>query len=145
MRVDAQSCVCLAVMPLLRVSAGTSGEPCHTYIHSNSQRKPSRADLPPHVESTSITDVHYVQAVSWFERNFAMVYDPGSCGSISDWLLDLVSVGFGDSSSKVGFRSAEELQQAAKLFLEAQPGVTEDDKLQTEAPGELLVVTKFGD
>lgn len=34
------------------------------------------------------------EAVDWFSNSLGYTYDPGHDGSVSDWLMDLVSVGF---------------------------------------------------
>ena len=45
------------------------------------------------------------EAVAWFRGSLGYAYEPSQDGAVSDWLMDLVSVGF-SKRSDFGSRSA---------------------------------------
>ncbi len=63
-------------------------------------------------------------AVAWFGRDLGYCYNPTQDGTPSDWLLDLVSIGFGRAGGhSEGMSSLAEVGAAAERFrLEALPG-----------------------
>ncbi len=64
--------------------------------------------------------------IAWFNVDLGYCYNPAQDGTPSDWLLDLVSIGFGRAGShSEGMSSLAEVEAAAARFrTEALPGKT---------------------
>eukprot|EP00884_Botryococcus_braunii_P016069 jgi/Botrbrau1/3145/Bobra.0070s0112.1 len=62
------------------------------------------------------------QAEAWFRTSFGYDLKPGTCETPSDWLLNLVSINFKKTqTSRLGFQTVAELQQAAARWAEHSP------------------------
>lgn len=87
-----------------------------TSTHRTTCRYPRPAAIPRKDPSDNGAEGRAVQAVQWFScLGFPYVETQGA---VSDWLLDLVSVGFHDSmgSEGMGLDSLEAVQAASARF-----------------------------